>query len=177
MARARPIAAKCADFRGSERGIPVASGLFVAHAAPKSPFHSLSSAPAPSASESRLRQHSGPDGSQIRWELQIAAVRFRMGDFHGALVAAMSALDTAPIPHLCASPKYLARAKLTDAQRALLACVDGRTALEDLIQASGVGLLEGIDAMSELLDIGVLVLDPDHAGEPRTLPGLASNPP
>jgi hypothetical protein len=82
----------------------------------------------------------------------------------------MHALDAGPIPFLNVSPTYLAKTELTTSERILVALVSGRLPLEEIIEASGLGLLEGIDAMSELVELGIIGFDPGSAREPKTVP-------
>lgn len=134
------------------------------------PFSSLSRAeasgsfPAAKPSETRLR----PPSDTAR-ELRDVARRIRSGDFHGALLAAMHLLDERPVPVLCVSPTYLARADLTTSERLVIALVNGCTPLEELLEASGLGLLDGVDVVGGLLDAGVIALDPDDVREPHTM--------
>ncbi|MFO0672032.1 MAG: hypothetical protein U0235_20810 [Polyangiaceae bacterium] len=128
---------------------------------------SASEVPIPTRSESRLR----PAAQPVTDELFEVAERFRNGDFHGALLGAMHVLDESPVPIVKASPTYLAKAKLGPAERILIALVDGATDLEELFEASGLGLLEGIDAICGLIDADVVTLDPGDRNDPQTLPG------
>ena len=118
----------------------------------------------PIASETRLR------AAVVAREIERLGERVRSGDFHGALFAAMHALDNAPMPVLHASPTYLAKARLTAAQRMILPLVDGITPLEEIIDASGLALLEGLEAFAELLVGGLVGFDPDEPASPPTLP-------
>jgi hypothetical protein len=124
------------------------------------------SVPLPASSETRIR------ACVIVAGIGRAAERARAGDFHGALAAAMYALDGAPVPILHASPTYLAKARLTSAQRMLLLLVDGRTSLEEIIEAAGLGLLEGLEAFAELLEAGLVGFDPEDRGGPPTIPSI-----
>lgn len=84
----------------------------------------------------------------------------------------MIVLDGRPVALLCASPTYLARARLRGSERLLFTLVNGETELEDLLEASGLGLLEGIDAICGLLDAGIVAFDADDVADPETLPGV-----
>ncbi len=122
--------------------------------------------PAARRSETRLRAMC-PAASELRG----VADRFREGHFHGALLDAMRLLDAGPIPILCASPTYLARAALTPSARMLVTLVDGETKLEELLEQSGLGLVEGFEAVCTLLDAELVVFDEDDVADPITLPG------
>lgn len=121
--------------------------------------------PIPTRSEARIRPATQP----VTDALFEVAERFRNGDFHGALLGAMQVLDSRPVPIVKASPTYLAKVRLGEAERILIALVDGTTQLEDLFEASGLGLLEGIDAICGLIEADVVTLDPSDEGSPQTL--------
>jgi hypothetical protein len=118
-------------------------------------------------SETRLRSSRSKTDELVR-----VAERFRCGDFRGALLDAMRLLDDAPPPILCASPTYLARAELTGPERLLVTLIDGVTPIEALLDESGLGLVEGLDALGGLIDAEIATLDPDEVREPLTLPGV-----
>lgn len=117
-------------------------------------------------SETRLRPC-----SPVASDLRNIAERFRAGQFHTALLDAMRLLDSRPVPYLRASPTYLASAELTSAARLLITLVDDVTALEDLFEQCGLGLVEGIETTCSLVDEGIIVFDPDILTKPLTLRG------
>lgn len=117
------------------------------------------------ASETRLRP-----AASVDTEVRHVARRVREGDFHGALLAAMRLLDEHPVPVLCVSPTYLAKTDFPTGDRLVIALVNGCTELEDILDASGLGLLDGIETVCRLLDAGILALDPADVREPRTIP-------
>ena len=81
----------------------------------------------------------------------------------------MHALDETPVPILRATPQYLARAELSNIERILVVLIDGTSQIEEVIEASGFGLLEGIEAIAGLADRGILAFDPASIDEPKTL--------
>jgi hypothetical protein len=97
------------------------------------------------------------------------ASRFRQGDFHGAMLSAMHALDSLPSPVLSVSYTYMARAPLSSTERLVVALVDGTSSLEEIFDASGLGLLEGIEVVSRLLELGVIALGADSVSTPETI--------
>jgi hypothetical protein len=84
--------------------------------------------------------------------------RFEVGDHKGALAAAESLLDRSLVP-IILIPTELLPAMVLDPRAALLVtCVDGRTSLEAVLEASTLPMLDGLRALCELLDRGVVAL-------------------
>ena len=171
----RNLAVPCGQHGGHWRCFLVVMARFAARSWSSRPAAEV---PDDYPSTTRLRV-SGPVAAEPEWsdpceDLRVAADRFRAGDFHSALLAAMRALDAQPVPLLRASATYLASANLTTRERMLIALIDDVTPLESLFESCGLGMLEGIDSMCELLDLGICTFDPDELDDDlETLPGVA----
>lgn len=84
--------------------------------------------------------------------------RFEVGDHKGALAAAESLLDRRLVPTLVVSWDTIPRLGLSPDAVLLLTSVDGQLALESLLEACGVPMLDAIRALCDLLDRRVITL-------------------
>lgn len=89
-----------------------------------------------------------------------AGERFRRGDYHRALLVAMRLLEDEPVPALCVSDAALSRARLDSQERMLIALINGKTLLEDVIESVGLGILEGIEVVTRLAAAGLVSIAP-----------------
>lgn len=145
--------------RGSLRGISVALRfLMLRRSRPHPP-------PLPEAAR-RPRVLGQPRDSfagSLAARLLEAGERFRRGDYHRALLIAMRLLDDEPVPTLCVSDVALARARLDSQERMLIALINGKTLLEDVIESVGLGILEGIEIVTRLAAAGIVSITPRRA--------------
>jgi len=84
--------------------------------------------------------------------------RFEVGDHKGALAAAESLLDQRLVPTLVVSWELVPALGLAPDAVLLLTVVDGRASLEQVLEASGMPLLDALRALCVLLDERVVAL-------------------
>ena len=84
--------------------------------------------------------------------------RFEVGDHKGALAAAETLLDRSLVPTILVPTELLPAMALDPRAALLVTCVDGTTSLESVLEASTLPMLDGLRALCELLDRGVVAL-------------------
>jgi hypothetical protein len=84
--------------------------------------------------------------------------RFELGDFAGALVAAGQLLDEERVPVLVVEPGEVGALPADDFHAALLGIIDGERTIEDVLDASGMSMIDGLRAICELAERGLVVL-------------------
>jgi hypothetical protein len=85
-------------------------------------------------------------------------LRFELGDFTGALVVAGRLLDDERVPVIALDVSGVAMLAEGPAQRAILELVDGARTVEEIVDASGLSMLDAFRALCQLAERDVLTL-------------------
>jgi len=98
----------------------------------------------------------------VRYKVGVSAdellYRFSVGDHIGALDAAQALFDEEPVP-IVSLPSNVARAMpLTHREEYVLSFVDGRRALDYIVNECGLAMLDALAAVCGLLDKRVIAL-------------------
>ena len=90
--------------------------------------------------------------------IQEILARFELGDYTGALAVAARLLDDGRVPVLTATSRELDGVVLGGRELTLLGAIDGRRNVEEVIQASGMHMLDAFRALCEVAEKGLVVL-------------------
>lgn len=112
----------------------------------------------PVVTASQVRMREAAREMARRLPIQEILARFEFGDFTGALAVAGKLLDERRVPVLTIDLVEVDRDAMSQDEETILALVDGRRSVEEVVEASGLSMLDAFRAMCELAERGLLVL-------------------
>jgi hypothetical protein len=90
--------------------------------------------------------------------IQEILLRFELGDYTGALVVAGRLLDEDRVPFVTVDVPDVAMLAVGQDQRTILELVDGERTLEEIVEASGLSMLDAFRTICQLAERGVFAL-------------------
>lgn len=91
--------------------------------------------------------------------LREIAQRVEAGDFHGALIPAMSLVGETIVPYLAVSDREIARMSFDSDERLLMILINGQSSIEDLLASAGLNLFEGVSLLVRLAERAAIGFD------------------
>jgi hypothetical protein len=90
--------------------------------------------------------------------IQEILARFELGDYTGALSVAARLLDEGRVPVVTVASRELDGVFLGSRELALLHVIDGRRNVEEVVEASGMEMIDAFRALCEMAEKGLVVL-------------------
>jgi hypothetical protein len=90
--------------------------------------------------------------------IQEILARFELGDYTGALAVAARLLDDGRVPVVTMASRDLDGVVLGVQELALLQVIDGRRNVEEVLDASGMQMIDAFRALCEMAEKGLVVL-------------------
>ena len=112
----------------------------------------------PVASASRLRRREAAKQTARELPIHEILLRFELGDYIGALAAAGRLLDDDRVPVITVDVPYVGMLAVGRDQQIVLELVDGKRTIEEILEASGLSILDAFRTICQLAERGVLVL-------------------
>ncbi len=112
----------------------------------------------PAALESGLRFKETARKTARLLPIQEILARFEFGDYRGALAVAGKLLDEGAVPVLTVSSREMDGVVLGADELTLLAVIDGHRTVEEILDASGLLMIDAFRALCEMAEKGLVVL-------------------